>query len=181
MLKLTTLHFRFISNLHHLSDTTCLTDTNENGLSIASLFFPCCCSPKPANYFSSFCMKWEPCTRTYLNIKLKWNEIRSCILDFLFNFDLSCFHQQKFIGVHSDFKSTDRCDTKLHWSKEDCLVTYSHVFLIAICIEKLHILWKIFWAAFYIANLNTVSVCNTCQKYKQEQTSDDVCIGCCPT
>ena len=56
MLKPTTLNFRFISNLHHLSDTTCLTDTNENGLSIASLLFSFSKLLKPVNYFPSFCI-----------------------------------------------------------------------------------------------------------------------------
>ena len=60
MLKPTTLNFRFISNLHHLSDTTCLTDTNENGLSIASLLFSFSKLLKPVNYFPSFCISWEP-------------------------------------------------------------------------------------------------------------------------
>ena len=98
---------------------------------------------------------------------------------------LVIFINKKFIGVHSDLIRIDRCDTerflKLHSSKEDCLDTCSHVFLIAIYIEELHILWKNFWTAFHIANLNKVSVCNTCQKHKQEQTSDGVCIGCCRT
>ena len=57
MLKPTTLNFRFISNLHHLSDTTCLTDTNENGLSIASLLFSFSKLLKPVNYFPSFLHK----------------------------------------------------------------------------------------------------------------------------
>ena len=105
-------------------------------------------------------------------------------MDVKFNFNLSYFHQQK---IH---RSSFRLDTyrsmryrflELHSSKEVCLDTCSHVFLIAIYIEQLHILWKKFWTAFHIANLNKVSVCNTCQKYKQEQTSDGVCIGCCRT